>query len=226
MRSLVQQSSVSALLALLVFVLIGAACSGGDQAVTALDDPEATTVTVGDDANDGLLDEDLDDEPKPSADQASTDSASESNPDHGAVAEQMEDHMDDESMGNDSDATAMDDTDGTDLVIHVEMNEFGYELVETTIPAGSTVRFDFVNVGVIEHEAMFGTTHEQEEFADSAAHGVHGEDGHHGSIPAITLGAGEAGSLVVEFDEPGEIMIGCHLPGHWVAGMVTTITVA
>ncbi len=100
------------------------------------------------------------------------------------------------SMSNDPVAGSMGDTDGNELVIHVEMNEFGYELAETTIPAGSTVRFDFVNVGFIEQEAMFGTMHEQDEFAGSAAHGEHGEDGHHGTVPAITLGAGEAGSMV------------------------------
>jgi uncharacterized cupredoxin-like copper-binding protein len=198
----------------MTLMLIGAACSGGDQAVTALDDPDATNasssgdpVAAGNDTSD----------PVPSTDDSA---AAESAPESGDDEEPMEGHTDGGSMGNEP-------TEGTDgvLVIAVEMNEFGYELAETTIPAGSTVRFDFVNVGVIEHEAMFGTVHEQEEFADSAAHGEHGGEGHHGTVPAITLGAGEVGSLIVEFDEPGEVMIGCHLPGHWVAGMVTTLTV-
>jgi len=206
-------------LAVSVLVPVGAACSGGDETVTALDLPDATIGSASVD----MVDEDDSRNPVPSTDDAA---AADSAPDQGRDEEPMEGHMDDGSMGNDPDAGSTGDTDGNEFVVRVEMNEFGYELAETTIPAGSTVRFDFVNVGFIEHEAMFGTVHEQEEFADSAAHGEHGEDGHHGTVPAITLDAGEAGSLVVEFDEPGEMMIGCHLPGHWDAGMVTTLVVS
>ena len=34
------------------------------------------------------------------------------------------------------------------------------------------------------------------------------------------------GSVTVTFDEAGEMMIGCHLPGHWDAGMSATFVVA
>lgn len=207
-----------------VVVLIGAACSGGDQTTTALDDSANTTVAAADDspeAGDDVTDS------QPSADEAA------------AAERAMEQDHDEEAMvapGNDatpagdSDAPTTESIDGdAELVVAVEMNDFGYEIDETTIPVGSTVRFDFVNVGVVEHEAMFGTMHQQEEFAGSGGHGGHADedaDDHHGTVPAITLGPGDRGSLVVEFDEAGEIMIGCHLPGHWDAGMVTSLTVA
>lgn len=74
---------------------------------------------------------------------------------------------------------------------------------------------------------MVGDAHEQEEFASAGGHdGGHGEAGHHGDVNAITLEAGEVGSVVVTFDEPGEMMLGCHIPGHWDAGMSAVFTVS
>lgn len=114
--------------------------------------------------------------------------------------------------------------DGEVAVVEVEMNEFAYEPSELTVPAGETVRFVFTNTGDIEHEAMIGTPHEQEEF-ESDGHGGHGES-HHGEVAAITLAPGETGELQVTFDEPAELLLGCHLPGHWDAGMKATLTVS
>jgi uncharacterized cupredoxin-like copper-binding protein len=122
------------------------------------------------------------------------------------------------------------DTQGTDadLVIPVAMVEFGYDFEAVDVPVGSTVRFDFVNEGAIEHEVMIGDHHQQEEFAADPSHSDHdGEmtEGHHGDVYALTLQPGESGSLVVTFEEPGEILLGCHLPGHFDAGMVAPLEV-
>jgi uncharacterized cupredoxin-like copper-binding protein len=98
---------------------------------------------------------------------------------------------------------------------------------EVTNRSPSTVRFDFANDGAIVHEAMLGDAHQQDEFATEGGHdGGHAEADHHGDVHAITLEAGESGSLVVGFDQPGEMMIGCHIPGHWDAGMAATFTVS
>lgn len=111
------------------------------------------------------------------------------------------------------------------LTVAVEMNDFGYELEPLEIAAGSTVTFDFTNAGVVEHEAMLGDMHQQEEFMADTDHEAHADGGHHGEIHAITLAPGESGSLTMQFDVPGEIVIGCHLPGHWDAGMKSTFSV-
>ena len=114
------------------------------------------------------------------------------------------------------------------VVVKVVMSEFAFEMDDLTVPVGSTVTFDFVNEGAIEHEAMFGDAHEQDEFAELGDHDGDHDDvgGHHGDVQAITLGVGGSGSVTVTFDEPGEMMIGCHLPGHWNAGMGATFVVA
>ncbi|MDH3292818.1 MAG: hypothetical protein OER95_00690 [Acidimicrobiia bacterium] len=212
---------VTSLLA--AFVLLGASCSQADDVAAIGDDGaervlESSEVDLPHGADEDAVDhgtgEDGDGPETPESDPAGGEDGH-GPEDNGQPAE-------DEAH----DATGEAAADGVDLVIPVEMNEWGYAVSHSIIPAGSTVRFDFVNVGVVEHEAMFGDAHLQEEFAEATEHGEHGDDGHHGDVDAITLDPGEEGSIVVSFDEPGEVLIGCHLPGHWAAGMVATLEVA
>jgi plastocyanin len=128
--------------------------------------------------------------------------------------------QEDEQISDEDEPDSESEDDGAILVV---MNEFGYIIDQTEFALGATVTFEFTNEGAIEHEAMFGSALEQEEFhADTD----HGGAGHHGDVAAITLGAGESRSLTMTFEEPGEMVIGCHLLGHWEAGMATTLTVA
>ena len=48
--------------------------------------------------------------------------------------------------------------------------------------------------------------------------------GHHHD-DALRLEAGETGRMTLTFDESGPLLIGCHEPGHYKAGMVGSITV-
>lgn len=137
------------------------------------------------------------------------------------------DGMADEHDGMSTDAS---DDEGTmadeGFVVEVEMVEFGFVADLGELPMGEAITFRFVNTGVVPHEAMFGSRHQQEEFATSAGHGDHGEAGHHGEVAAITLDPGAIGDITLEFSEAGEVWIGCHLPGHYDAGMVATFVVA
>jgi uncharacterized cupredoxin-like copper-binding protein len=174
--------------------------------------------------------------------------------------------------------------------VEIVMNEFAYEPSDLTVPMGATVTFRFVNGGQVEHEAVIGDIHMQEDHEAAMAAGMDqgamedqgamdemhdeetktdeeaaGEEGHthdgehsddhphgdeansdekseekaaadegghdgmdamhdHGSA-ALTLQANEDGSLEYTFEEAGTFMIGCHIPGHWDAGMQATITV-
>lgn len=112
-----------------------------------------------------------------------------------------------------------------EMVVNVEMVEFGFIADLDVVPLGEPIIFRFTNTGVVPHEAMFGTHHQQDEFASSAGHGEHGADGHHGEVAAITLDAGASGDMILEFSEAGEVWIGCHLPGHFDAGMVASFAV-
>jgi uncharacterized cupredoxin-like copper-binding protein len=126
---------------------------------------------------------------------------------------------------------------GVDFAVDIEMREFGYSCSLPTIEQGTTLALRFTNVGIVEHEAVVGSLAEQHDaevqMAEMAAmvemglmdsgHEVQG-GGH--STPAINVPAGESLTLVVELDEPGEMMIGCHVPGHWAAGMRRNFIVA
>jgi uncharacterized cupredoxin-like copper-binding protein len=41
----------------------------------------------------------------------------------------------------------------------------------------------------------------------------------------VTLEPGETAEVIATFDEAGDLMIGCHVPGHWEAGMRGTVVV-
>jgi uncharacterized cupredoxin-like copper-binding protein len=90
-----------------------------------------------------------------------------------------------------------------------------------TVKAGEEVTFVVKNEGVIVHEFFVGTEDEQVDHAAEMAMGgmSHGHDN------ALSLKAGESGSLTMTFAEAGSLLVGCHEPGHYEAGMKATLTV-
>ncbi len=90
-----------------------------------------------------------------------------------------------------------------------------------TVKAGEEVTFLVKNEGVIVHEFFVGTDEEQvDHAAEMAAGGMS-----HGHDNALSLKAGERGSLTMTFAQAGSLLIGCHEPGHYDAGMKATLTV-
>ena len=115
------------------------------------------------------------------------------------------------------------------------------------VAAGETVRFVLDNPTAAAHEFVIGDAEEQEHHAMEMANGMmHDEAGSdatspdEGAMPAedamhheegaaepneVYLEPGASGEMVWTFDEPGEMLVGCHVPGHWEAGMRATIEV-
>ncbi len=119
-----------------------------------------------------------------------------------------------------------------DRLIEVEMVDIAFEPAAFTVTAGETIRFRFVNVGRAPHEAVIGDEHVQEEhkqemMMDDQGHDPGDDHGHHanGQMAVISLEPGEAGELDFTFTDPGELIMGCHVPGHYDAGMWARITV-
>lgn len=107
--------------------------------------------------------------------------------------------------------------------VPVEMTDFAFTPDAFTIKAGSTVTFVFTNSGAVEHEAVIGDAEFQDEHeAEMAAGGSMEEDS---DAPEVEVQNGETGELTYTFDTPGTLLIGCHIPGHWDAGMKATVTV-
>lgn len=99
-------------------------------------------------------------------------------------------------------------------------DDFSYDPESIEVEEGEVVTFVVTNGGKIAHEFVLG---------DDSAHKSHAEemaDGHgnHGA-GALSLDPGETGELTWHFSEAGEYSFACHLPGHYEAGMVGSITV-
>ncbi|MEN9644228.1 MAG: hypothetical protein RL238_897 [Actinomycetota bacterium] len=110
----------------------------------------------------------------------------------------------------------------------VVMRDIAFDTEALRVTVGSTVEFDFTNVGKIPHDAFIGDAEAQAEHgAEMAAMAADGGGMDHHSMdePAVTVQPGESASLTYTFDTPGTYEIGCHQPGHYEAGMKMTITV-
>jgi uncharacterized cupredoxin-like copper-binding protein len=91
------------------------------------------------------------------------------------------------------------------------------------VPVGVPVTFAVTNVGSSPHEFVVGDEAAQQAHETTmAGQATMGHD----DPSAIGLAAGETKELTLTFAEPGELIAGCHIPGHYPAGMRAAITVA
>ena len=112
-----------------------------------------------------------------------------------------------------------------DRTVSVRMfDDMRYEPERFDVDAGDTVRFEVTNSGEVRHEFFIGTTDEHREHADEMRELDHADEAH-ANPAAVSVEPGETGTLDYTFDEAGELLVGCHEPGHYEAGMVAPITV-
>ena len=96
-----------------------------------------------------------------------------------------------------------------------------YEPSSITVSAGETVRFVVHNAGQAVHELYIG---------DEVAQMHHEEEMRMGGMmhddpDGTSVQPGQTETLEYTFGEPGQLLIGCHEPGHYAGGMVGTIIV-
>jgi len=117
-----------------------------------------------------------------------------------------------------------------DVVVTVTMTDNAFEPDSFEVAAGETVTFRFVNDGRAVHEAVLGDgavqRHHAEEMMDSRRHGGGHMPGPHMDTAAVVVDPGATGDLTFTFEGPETLLIGCHQPGHWEAGMVAEVRVA
>ncbi len=94
-----------------------------------------------------------------------------------------------------------------------------------SVRAGETVAFRITNTGKIDHEFVIGDAAFQAEHDKEMQSG--GMSSMSGSEVAyeISLAPGETRIVTYRFDDPGQFLYGCHVPGHYAAGMKGVITV-
>jgi len=105
----------------------------------------------------------------------------------------------------------------TDVVVNI--NHSRYDPAAFEFDSGETVRFVIHNADPIDHEFLLG---------DEAAQDRHEKGTHasHGAVPGeISVPAGSTRSTTYTFTEPGDLIIGCHLPAHYAYGMRANVTV-
>lgn len=108
-------------------------------------------------------------------------------------------------------------------VISVAMvDPFRFEPATITVQAGETIEFQLENVSVIPHDFTLGDemaqAHHEAEMASGDMH-------HDRDANAIMVEPGRSGTLTYTFGAAGELLIGCHVPGHYDAGMRGTVEI-
>jgi uncharacterized cupredoxin-like copper-binding protein len=120
----------------------------------------------------------------------------------------------------------------TSAPVRVVMNDrFRYRPNAIMVRAGRRVTFAVTNAGKLTHEFTLGDRatqldHERE-MQLMPAMGGHVHTHTHGSAGGgtLTVPPGQTRRLTWTFDEPGLVLYGCHVLGHWAAGMKGTIVV-
>ena len=107
-------------------------------------------------------------------------------------------------------------------VVEVVMKDNSFSPDHLSVKKGEAVTFRFTNSGAQLHEAVIGNEDAQAQAEMAMQHG-----GHSGMSMTNTVEVkpGETGELTMTFDKAGDVLIGCHQPGHYAAGMRATVTV-
>ena len=132
------------------------------------------------------------------------------------------------AMSGDASAMSMATTSSIPLAdrsIAIETtDELRFNLSDIDVREGETIAFTITNSGSIEHEFVIGDAKVQAEHEAEMASGGMGEmDKDEGN--AVSIPAGKTATLIYTFDKPGTLLYGCHVAGHYAAGMEGTITV-
>lgn len=114
-----------------------------------------------------------------------------------------------------------------DRTIEIEMlDTLRFEPDSVDVQVGETITFALTNSGSIVHEFLIGDEEFQQEHAEEMAEMMDEGAMEHGDTPnGLEVDPGETAELTWTFTEEGELLYGCHEPGHYQGGMVGTINV-
>ena len=106
------------------------------------------------------------------------------------------------------------------------LDSLAFDPASVEVDQGETVTFRVSNTGKLLHDFTLGDKATQEAHAaEMADMGPMGEMGGEGDPNAMAVEPGETKELTWRFTEPGGLLIGCQIPGHFEAGMVSDVTV-
>ena len=95
---------------------------------------------------------------------------------------------------------------------------------EIKVTMGETIEFKVSNPGTVGHEFVIGDDSFQSAHADEMA-GMEGDMLPPDEVYAISIAPDQTRSIAWTFSADGIVKYGCHVPGHYEAGMVGAVTV-
>lgn len=130
-------------------------------------------------------------------------------------------------------------TSATPDLIVIKMSSMRFEPSSMTVQVGHTVTFRFVNTDTTTHEAVIGDANYQRRHAEmmnamapaTTAMAEHGRSRAVASHPGMTdpnavqVAPGSTAEIEFTFGKATQMLIGCHEPGHYEAGMKAVIDV-
>lgn len=136
--------------------------------------------------------------------------------------DEADDHAGGFSFGEPADAA-----DATRVIEIATNDDFTFDPAALTVEAGEIVTFRVENVGFLDHDFTLGD--EETQIDHEAEMAEMAEGGAMMDMPdesnAFSLAAGETKELTWHFTEAGDILYGCHIPGHYAAGMKGTLSI-
>lgn len=146
--------------------------------------------------------------------------------DHGEAAGGPDAHSDADSHAHGAPASfafgAPGNPSATTRTIEVVTEDpYRFEPEELEVESGETVTFVVTNEGDREHEFVLGDPEYQESHGQEMASGAMHHEGN-----AVTVEPGATEELTWTFPDDGEVLYGCHVAGHYDAGMVGAISVS
>ena len=99
-----------------------------------------------------------------------------------------------------------------------------FEPASVEVKVGETVTFKVLNEGQLQHDFTLGDAETQDEHDAEMAAGMSGMG--HDKPNVLTVDPGAEGELTWHFTAPGTILYGCHVPGHYAAGMAGNLIIA
>lgn len=111
-------------------------------------------------------------------------------------------------------------------VMSIGLLDFRFEPATIDVRLGETVRIIAVNRSDLPHELFIGTSAEQDQHhALHASAGPEMQDGLDDGSTGIYVPARGTAQFTHRFDHDGEVLMACHLVGHFEAGMFGVIRV-
>jgi uncharacterized cupredoxin-like copper-binding protein len=103
--------------------------------------------------------------------------------------------------------------------VHITIHFSSFELSAVAVRPGETVRFVVENIDPIDHEFLIGDEHVQQIHEE-------GTEAYHPPRPGeMTVPAATTRTTTYTFPASGDLIFGCHLPGHYAYGMRGAISI-